>query len=76
LALGEELPARSTSVQNAHGTSDLPKMPTRRSLGWKEGLSGECRFLPFRHAIPASSSQMNFLILLALDFPGVLRSGL
>jgi hypothetical protein len=36
LALGEELP-RPTSVQNAHGTSDLPKMPTRRSLGWKEG---------------------------------------
>jgi hypothetical protein len=30
LALGEELP-RPTSVQNAHGTSDLPKMPTRRS---------------------------------------------
>src|SRR4029077_2444818 len=31
------------SVQNAHGTSGLPKMPTRRSLGWTSRLSGECR---------------------------------
>jgi hypothetical protein len=32
-----------TSVQNAHGTSGLPKMPIRRSLGWRSRLSGECR---------------------------------